>query len=146
MRGLARLLVMVLVASLTMSLGAASVPASHRPGPCALDREKDETVRQWVKRVIRCAERRWNVPGGAGKAICIAKAESGLNPKVVSGGGRFLGLFQHVAEAWPDRYVAWTRKAWELDDRALNGRTNTIVTIRMVNANGWGPWHGVGDC
>jgi hypothetical protein len=57
-----------------------------------------------------------------------------------------VGLFQHSADAWPDRYDAWTRKAWQLDPRARNGRTNTIVTIRMVNANGWGPWRGAGGC
>jgi hypothetical protein len=26
----------------------------------------------------------------------------------------------------------------------LNGRTNAVVTMRMVNAEGWGPWAGVG--
>lgn len=146
MRGPARLLAIVLAATLLVPLGAASAPAGERPGPCALDRARDETTRQWVKRVIRCAEHRWPVHGGAAKAICIAKAESGLNPKTVSAGGTYVGLFQHLADAWPDRYREWTRRAWQLDDRWGNGRTNTIVTIRMVNANGWGPWSGVGDC
>lgn len=84
--------------------------------------------------------------GGATKAICIADVESGLNPDARSAGGTYLGLFQHSAELWPDRYDTWTRRAWELDESALSGRTNTIVTIRMVNANGWGSWAGVGDC
>ena len=146
MRGPARLLAILLTVALTVPVGAVSAPAGHRPGPCSLDRVEGETARQWVKRVIRCAERRWEVPGGATKAICIAKAESGLNPKAVSEDGSYLGLFQHAAEAWPDRYREWTRRVWELDERALNGRTNTIVTIRMVNANGWGSWAAVGDC
>ena len=146
MRGPARLLVIILAATLLVPLGAASAPATDRPGPCALDRVENETVRQWVKRVIRCAERRWEVPGGAAKAICIAKVESGLNPKAVSAGGEYLGVFQHAASAWPDRYRDWTRRVWELDERALNGRTNTIVAIRMASANGWGAWAGVGDC
>ena len=99
-----------------------------------------------MKDLIRCAAKRWEVHGGAAKAICIARVESGLNPKSTSSDGTYLGLFRHSADAWPDRYDAWTRRAWQLDPRALNGRTNAIVTIRMVSANGWGPWSGVGDC
>jgi hypothetical protein len=33
---------------------------------------------------------------------------------------------------WPARFTEYTRPAWELSPRALNGRTNAIVTIRMV--------------
>ncbi len=115
-------------------------------GPCDLVRQEGETVRQLSKRFIRCAADRWAVPGGAEKAICIARAESGLLPDTVSAGGEYLGLFQHSAEAWPGRYEAWTRASWGLDESALSGRTNAIVTIRMVNANGWGPWAGVEGC
>jgi hypothetical protein len=103
-------------------------------------------VRSFSKRLIRCAAERWEVPGGPEKAICIAEAESHLNPRATSEGGEYLGLFQHSAEAWPDRYEAWTRPAWELDESALSGRTNAIVTIRMVNDGGWGPWEDVGGC
>lgn len=98
-----------------------------------------------MKRLIRCAVRRWDVPGGAEKAICVARRESGLNPKAVSEPeGLYVGLFQHSAEMWPDRYETWTRPRWELRTGALNGRTNAIVAIRMVNANGWDPWEGEG--
>jgi hypothetical protein len=145
-RGPARLFAVLLAVILLVPLGAASAPATDKPGPCALDRAQDETTRQWVKRVIRCAEHRWPVRGGAAKAICIARAESGLNPKLESADGTYVGLYQHLADAWPDRYRTWTRRAWHLDDRWGNGRTSTIVTIRMVNANGWGPWAGVGGC
>jgi len=144
-RGPPRSLVTLLMVFLAAAALAAPASANDLPGPCAIDRA-DQTVHAWVKDLIRCAAKRWEVPGGAAKAICIAKAESGLNPKRASDDGAYLGLFQHSAEAWPDRYDAWTLKAWELDPRARNGRTNTIVTIRMVNANGWGDWKGVGDC
>jgi hypothetical protein len=99
-----------------------------------------------MRRIIRCAVDRWDVNGGVEKALCIAVAESGLNPEAVSAGGKYLGLYQHSAQAWPDRYDEWTRPAWELDEDALSGRANAIVTIRMVHENGWGPWSGVGDC
>ena len=144
MRGSARLLAPV-AASAVLAL---SLPASahHREGPCDVHLRDGETVQRQSKRVIRCAVGRWSVPGGAAKAICIADAESGLNPEARSAGGVYLGLFQHLAKEWPDRYREWTRESWELDETALSGRTNAIVTTRIVNAEGWGPWRGVGDC
>lgn len=145
MRGPTRAVVWIGIA-LALVGAAGPAVADHRPGPCALDRREDEGVRHYVKRLIRCTTDEWPVRGGAEKAICIAHAESHLNPKARSADGTYLGLFQHSADAWPDRYRAWTKRRWELDDRAGNARTNTIVTIRMVTANGWGPWRGVGDC
>lgn len=120
--------------------------AAGESGPCPLERRDDESVRQLSKRLIRCAADRWAVPGGAEKAICIARAESDLDPESTSAGGEYLGLFQHRADAWPGRYEEWTRPSWGLDESALSGRTNAIVTMRMVNANGWGPWSGVDGC
>ena len=43
---------------------------------------------------------------------------------------------------WPARYDGYTQPVWELSRRALNGRTNAIVTIRMVAA--FGTWHEAG--
>jgi hypothetical protein len=132
--------------SLAVLAPLAPAAAEHRLGPCALEREEDEGPRRWSIRLIRCATDEWLVPGDAERAICIAEAESDLNPKATSRDGTYLGLFQHAADAWPDRYREWTKRRWQLDDRALNARTNAIVTIRMVNANGWGHWRDVGDC
>jgi len=145
-RGPTRSLVTLLVVALAAAALAVPASAHHLPGPCAIDRTEEQTVHAWVKDLIRCAARRWEVPGGAAKAICIARAESGLNPRSASDDGAYLGLYQHSADAWPDRYDAWTAKSWELDPRARNGRTNTIVTMRMVNGNGWGDWKGVEGC
>jgi hypothetical protein len=133
-----------------VALGLLALPAPagahHRPGPCDVHRAEGESLRSHSKRLIRCAAERWEVPGGAETAICIADVESGLNPEATSETGEYLGLFQHAAEAWPGRYETWTREAWALDESALSGRTNAIVTIRMVNADGWGAWGDVGDC
>ncbi len=119
--------------------------AHHRPGPCDIHLQPDETVVHHSKELIRCAVAKWPVNGGAARAICIAKRESGLIPTAESPGGDFLGLFQHLAAAWSDRYDTWTWPGWQLKTDALNGRTNTIVTIRMANDGGWGPW-GTLDC
>lgn len=149
MRGPSRTLAAAIVAAILVApatLLATPASAHHQAGPCDVHRRDAETVRSHSTRLIRCAVAEWEVPGGAEKAICIAEAESHLNPKAVSEDGAYVGLFQHSAETWPDRFAAWTEEGWELDPRALSGRSNAIVTIRMVNANGWGSWSGVGDC
>jgi hypothetical protein len=115
-----------------------------QPGPCALTRGADETIQHFSKRIIRCTVATWPVPGGAEKAICIAARESGLLPRASSATGQYLGLYQHSAKYWPDRYQKWTKLQWNLSTSALSGRSNAVVTIRMVNAHGWGPWKGPG--
>jgi hypothetical protein len=133
-----------IVVAVTMSAVPRPVRAADVPGPCYLTALTGETVKHRMKRIIRCAVDLWSVRGGATKAICIANRESHLNPHASSADGKFLGLFQHSAAAWPGRYDRWTRPKWQLHNNALNGRTNAIVTVRMVHAGGWGPWKGVG--
>ena len=109
-------------------------------GPCALTRNDSEVIQDFSIRIIQCAADRWPVPGGAEKAICIAQRESGLIPTASSATGQYLGLFQHSRVSWPSRYADWTAPAWHLRTHALNGRTNTIVTLRMVHGfGGWAP-------
>jgi hypothetical protein len=138
-------------ASLVLPSPAVASPAGGRsgtpsvPGPCALTRLEGEAIQDFSIRMITCAADRWPVPGGAERAICIAERESGLIPWASSPTGQYVGLFQHSAEAWPDRYDEWTKLLWELKRNPLDGRTNSIVTIRMVNDGGWGPWAGP-DC
>jgi hypothetical protein len=142
-RTLARLLLGLIVAG--TALGSAPALADHLPGPCDFHREADETVRAFSKRRIECAVERFGpVRGGVARAICIAKRESGLDPNATSEPtGEYRGLYQHDRDFWDWRYETYTRPAWELSPRALNGRTNAIVTIRMVvdfgawNAAGW---------
>ena len=138
----------MMIAVLAVALLAPAVPAlaDHREGPCDIHSAEEESVQVQMRRIIRCAVDLWDVEGGIEKALCIAVAESNLNPKAVSPGGTYIGLYQHNADSWPDRYEAWTRPDWELNESALSGRTNAIVTIRMVHANGWGPWASVDDC
>jgi hypothetical protein len=143
-----------LVAVVTLPLLiAVMTPASSLPsttsGPCGLSRHSSESIHHFMRRRITCAVERFGpVGGGAARAICIAKRESGLDPTAKSATGDYLGLYQHAATMWPDRYKKWTRRSWELSRRALSGRTNSIVTIRMVHAiGGWktAGWR-IGDC
>ncbi len=101
-----------------------------------------------MKRVIRCSVETFGpVRGGAARAICIADRESGLHPTATSPTGKYLGLYQHAATYWPSRFKTWTDPTWSLSDSALNGRSNSIVTIQMVHAaGGWkaAGWGGTG--
>jgi hypothetical protein len=108
------------------------------PGPCALSRNDGESVQDFSARLITCAAQTWSVPGGAARAICIARRESGLVPHATSPNGQYLGLFQHSAKYWPGRYDEWTKPDWQLRTSALTGRTNAVVTLRMVH--GIGRW------
>ena len=110
----------------------------QQPGPCAVHRADGETIRHFAKRLIICSVRRFGpIPGGSTRAVCIARRESGLDPKATSSPtGRYRGLFQHDRRLWPGRYDAYTDPVWELSTSALNGRSNAIVTIRFVRAIG----------
>jgi hypothetical protein len=146
MRGPSRVLTATMLVTIMLVASASVSNAHHRAGPCDVHRRMGETLRSHSTRLIRCAVAEWEVPGGAEKAVCIAEAESHLNPRAVSEDGAHVGLFQHSAAAWPDRFAEWTEPGWELDERPTSGRSNAIVTIRMVNANGWGSWNGIGVC
>jgi hypothetical protein len=128
--------------SLTWSSIASARPeapgAQSPAGPCQVARSSEQTVQSYARALIACAATRWAVPGGTKRAVCIARRESGLVPTAKSPGGLYLGLFQHSAKMWPSRYKRWALPGWHLGGSALNGRTNAIVTIRMVHAyRGW---------
>ena len=110
-----------------------ATPATAQ-GPCDFPRSDGETIQHFSKRRIVCAVERFGpVPGGALRAVCIAKRESGLDPAATSQPtGEYRGLYQHDRDLWPARYDQYTAPVWELSPSALNGRTNAIVTVRMV--------------
>ena len=134
----------MVAAAVPFTAGIASA-SQDRPGPCALTMEEGETVQANSRELIRCAVRRWDVPGGAAVALCIAKRESGLIPWAESGDGINKGLFQQHVNYWSGNYDNYTAPTWQLKRNILNGRTNTIVSIRMAHDIGWGPWGGR-DC
>jgi hypothetical protein len=121
----------------TLFRGPATSSAEILAGPCSLQRLEGETVQHLSARRIRCAVEVYGpVPGSKETAVCIAARESGLRPRAASATGMYLGLYQHAAVAWPDRYETWTDPIWNLSSSAFSGRTNAIVTIRMVHAGG----------
>lgn len=92
--------------------------------------------RREVKRLIRCAARHWGSPGGADKALDVARCESGFDPDAYNPAG-YGGVYQHALRYWPDR-----AERWGFPNRSVfNGRANVIVSIRMARAAGsWSIW------
>jgi len=92
--------------------------------------------RHEVKRLIRCAARHWRSPGGANKALDVAKCESGFDTDAYNPGG-YAGVYQHAVRYWPGR-----AHRWGFPDRSVyNGRANIIVSIRMAHsADSWRIW------
>jgi hypothetical protein len=133
------LLVVALAALVSMLAGSTDAAVRHPPHPCDLPRRDGETIQRYSRRLISCAVGAYGpVKGGSARAICIAKRESGLVPTASSKTGKYLGLYQHSAVYWPSRFDTYTRPSWELSSSALSGRSNAIVTVRMVHAfGGW---------
>ena len=87
-----------------------------------------------IKETIRCAAHRWEVHGGARRALKVAECESGFNPDARGNG--YVGVYQHLKKAWPDRAATFGFKGAS----AFNGRANSIVSVRMAHTGGWSPW------
>jgi len=119
-------------------------PASIGPASAAVHRETrysemcrfDWSRGTWqLRQLIKCAARRWKVPGGPDKALSVARCESRFNPKAYNSGG-FAGVFQQATYYWPGRARVYGFRDWSV----FNGRANIIVSIRMAHREGWAPW------
>lgn len=129
---LAAMLTMLPTASL---MGAAQAREADVPRKiCRIDWRKG----QWhVKKLIRCAENRWSVPGGASKALYVANRESNYRPKAYNSSSGASGVFQHLRRYWPGRADTFGFDGWS----AFNARANIMVTMRMVHRMGsWSHW------
>lgn len=92
-----------------------------------------------VKKLIRCAVHRWDVPGGARKALYIANRESNFRPRAYNAYSGASGIYQHLRRYWPGRATTFGFHGWS----AFNARANIMVAIRMVHRLGsWQPWGG----
>jgi hypothetical protein len=91
-----------------------------------------------VRRLIRCAARRWDSPGAPSKAIAVARCESHLRPHAYNSGG-YAGVFQQSTRYWPARADHFGQP----DRSVYNGRANIIVSIRMAaSTDSWAAWAG----
>jgi hypothetical protein len=95
-------------------------------------REEDRTT--W------CVLNRWPVPGGLTKFRSVIGCESGWWRLAYNAGGPYVGLAQHALASWYDRVRSYAPTWWHLRPWWGNSRTMIVVTARMVEAQGWGPW------
>ena len=124
-----------LVVAILLSAPSAPAQAARRStvawSLCRID-WRDGT--REVKRLIRCATRKWRIPGGATKALAVARCESGFDPSAYGSGNA--GVFQQAVPYWPGRAKEYGFPGWSV----YNGRANVIVSIRMAHRDGWGAW------
>lgn len=99
-----------------------------------------------VQRTIICTANRFGVSSST--ALAVAWDESRYNEGAFNyggcGGAGCGGLFQHHMSYWAvraDAYPDWQRW-WHIDpsDCWCNPRIQSLVTIKMVQYGGWGPW------
>jgi hypothetical protein len=137
-RHIRRALVAALITALLIPGTAGIASADEVPTKvCDVDWQKGP----WhVKKLIRCAARRWDSPGTPADAVAVARCESNLSPDAYNPNG-YAGLFQQAVGYWPGRAERWGQPGrW-----VFNGRANAIVSIRMAAALGsWSAWGGCG--
>ena len=127
------LLVAALSITMLLALPVAPASAANRVKDWLCDyRWRDRTYQ--VKQLIRCAARRWTVPGGPGEALSVARCESGFDPRAYGSGNA--GVFQQRVVYWRGRARTWGFPGASV----YNGRANIIVSIRMAHAGGWDAW------
>lgn len=97
-----------------------------------------------VRYTIRCAVRRWPVPGGLDQALYIARRESGFNWNADNPTSSASGVYQFVDGTWAGqvRGRADFLRQQELSRSVWNARSNVLVAIRYAHMAGWGPWGG----
>jgi hypothetical protein len=72
----------------------------------------------------------------AGKAISVARCESGLNPRAVSAGGGNHGLFQ-INNVHRGTFESVTGQPWSA---VYDADANTRFARWLYGQEGWGPW------
>lgn len=139
-----------LTATLTLTLLALLAPGAHagledlthtKDGPCPIAWRRpyyEAGDVAPVVRLIRCAVRRWVVPGGVGKALDVADCESGFRPDAYGNGNG--GVFQHRLPYWGSRAASLLRDSWGIGGSWRNARANVIVAIRYAHRLGWAAW------
>jgi hypothetical protein len=143
-----RVLATVLVTGLSLIVTPAltATPAAayenhythHQIDTCHMrrnDRFNDAEVRD----TIRCAARAFGV--SVTKSLNVAWCESKYKTDAYNSGG-YAGVYQQSIRYWPPRQNAYDpgRGRWDIRESVRNGRSNVLVSIRMVRRGGWGPW------
>jgi hypothetical protein len=108
-----------------------AVPTRSIPDPCPRG-----GGRSTVRSLIVCEATLWKVPGGARRALAVARCESrferaALNPTGCGGSG-CLGLFQQSLRYWRRRAAEYGYPGRP----ATDPRANVVVSMRMAAERG----------
>jgi hypothetical protein len=110
---------------------APAVPTRSIPDPCP-----PVGARSTVRSLIACEATLWNVPGGASRALAVARCESrferaAFNPTGCGGSG-CVGLFQQSLRYWRRRAAEYGYPGRP----ATDARANVVVSMRMAEERG----------
>jgi hypothetical protein len=108
-----------------------AVPTRSIPDPCP-----SGGARSTVRSLIACEATLWNVPGGASRALAVARCESrferaAFNPTGCGGSG-CVGLFQQSLRYWRRRAAEYGYPGRP----ATDPRANVVVSMRMAEERG----------
>lgn len=95
-----------------------------------------------VRKMVRCAVRRWPVEGGLTKAYAVIRCESGFDEGAYNASSGAGGIYQFLASTWDSarrRYHQLGQRL-ELSLSRFNARASAIVGTRYASEGGWGPW------
>jgi hypothetical protein len=132
----------LMVAAVLLAPGgqAIAVNEQHRKECQFNGLDAGEWTQREEYRTARCVQNRWHVPGGLTQLLQVGRCESGFYRFAYNPGGPYVGIFQHDLHAWPRRVDKYQPDWWELRRGWANPRSQLVVTVRMVRAEGWGPW------
>lgn len=119
-----------LVSRAVEGTSTSGVPARSLPDPCA------DVVHSAIRSLIACEATLWNVPGGAARALAVARCESrfetaAFNPSGCDGAG-CLGVFQQSLQYWRMRAAEYGYPGRP----ATDPRANVVVSMRMAADRG----------
>jgi hypothetical protein len=99
-------------------------------------------VKYWTDRELKltasCALRKW--PADKATVWMIAERESHWGARAVNSSSGACGVFQHIG--WAPRVQKFNHQVreWNAAPSCFNGRSNILVSIRMMSNSGFSPW------
>jgi hypothetical protein len=142
-----KLLTLVLAISFALSMNGTAHAGITNPDRQPLDDscrfQLDDGHLGWtvteVHRTIRCAVRRWPVPGGVDYAMDIARRESGLRQYALNPSG-CAGIYQWAPSTWASVLDDFPPLYKVLGHGVFNARSNVMYAIKFAHNRSWSPW------
>lgn len=121
------------------SIGAKQTPSCvfrYREGSAHFSKNE-------VRSTIRCAVKRWAVPGGLNTALYIARRESGFNWFAANPTSSASGVYQFVDGTWASQIAARSDfvRTQHLSRSVFNARSSVLIAVKLAHGCWcWTPW------